>query len=114
MTSDQKLLTSEEKLLAVLSHGGFFLFPIIVPLLIFLLKKDSEFVRNHAREALIFHLTIVIAGYISAILAIILIGLFTAVAVVIFALVVTIIAIVKAAEGKIYHYPLTSQWAQKL
>jgi uncharacterized Tic20 family protein len=108
------MYSSEEKLLAVLSHASFFLFPILIPLVIFLLKKDSPFVRDHAKEALIFHLATTIAVFISSILAFILIGFILTPLIVIFSIVVTIIAIIKAINGELYRYPITSVWAQKL
>jgi len=46
--------SGEEKLLAALCHGSALFFPILLPLIILLLKRDSLFVRNHAREALFF------------------------------------------------------------
>lgn len=108
------MISTEDKVLAVLSHASFFLFPILVPLIIFLVKKDSSFVRDHAREAMIFHIVVTIASLISSFLMIILIGFLLLPVIVVFSFVVTIIAIVKAIEGTHYHYPLTSQWAQKL
>ena len=40
--------TGEEKLLAALCHASAFFFPILIPLIVYLLKRDSLFVRNHA------------------------------------------------------------------
>lgn len=66
--------TGEEKLLAALCHASAFFFPILIPLIVYLLKRDSLFVRNHAREALVFHLFMIIAIFLCKLLFIVLIG----------------------------------------
>lgn len=110
--------TSEEKLLAALSHGFYFLVPVLGPLVIFLIYRDkSPWVANHAKEALVAQLTLAVAGVVGSILTVILIGILilavTAVAGIVYAI-FSIIGIIKAASGEEYHYPITSEWAQKL
>lgn len=117
MESNNRLLeemdAQEAKNWAVFSHLGTFagsIVPmgnVILPLLIYLLKKDeSEYVEYHAKEALNFQITLSIALVVSAILIIVLVGIFMLIGLVLFAVAISIIAAVKASQGTYYEYPL--------
>ncbi len=99
--------TPDEKTMGILSHilcivGGF-----IAPLIIYLIKKDeSVYIREQAKEALNFQLTMLICYIISWILIFVLIGLLLVFLVLICNLVFIIIATIKASEGKLYKYPI--------
>jgi uncharacterized Tic20 family protein len=115
-TPPPAVVSSEDKVLAIVCHLSFligglgFLF---LPLIIFLIKREtSVFVAFHAREALNFHLSLLLYSictlpflFLLACLFFILIPFYAALG--IFALVVAIIAAVRAAEGAYYQYPLT-------
>jgi uncharacterized Tic20 family protein len=97
-------------LLGLLVGGMTFLGPLIV----WLMKKDeSRFVDYHGKEALNFHLNILIytlvllgVGFATCFIGFIVTGpLLLALAV--YAIVMPIIAGIKANEGKLYEYPLT-------
>lgn len=109
--------SSEERLLAVLSHASFFILPVIAPLVILLLYKDrSGFAAGHAKEALIVQLALSVAAAIGGILTLILIGVVILALVGVagaFYAVCAIIGILKAVNGQEYHYPLTTRWAQR-
>jgi len=98
---------SEERTLAILSHilaiipgVGF-----LAPLVIYLVKRnDSSFVAANAKESLNFQLTIILL-YI--ILFITLIGVLLFWVVGILNTVLVIVATIKAAENKIYRYPVS-------
>lgn len=110
--------TTEEKLLAALSHAGFFFFHVILALVIYLLYKDkSEFVARHAKEALVVQLAFAATAIVGGLLCIVLIGFVIlavlGVAGVVYAI-CAIIAIIKAIGGEEFRYPLTSQFAQRL
>ncbi len=53
--------TSNDRLLAILCHLSEFIgVPILLPLVVYLvMKEDSAFVKDHAREALNFHLSLI-------------------------------------------------------
>src|SRR6185312_13976060 len=73
---------------------------IIGPLVIYLLKKDEmPFVRDQAREALNFQITMFIAFLISWVLVIVLIGFVLLFALGIIDLIFCIVAAIKASEG---------------
>ena len=74
-------------------------FPIIGPLIIWLMKKDqSPYLDAKGRELLNFQISYFIYAMISAVLIAVLIGIAS--------FIFTIIGIVKAADGKVYRFPL--------
>jgi uncharacterized Tic20 family protein len=95
--------TSDEKTMALLSHVLTFFFPLLAPLIIYLIKKDeSAFVAYHAKESLNFQITLVI---ICIILFITVIGILLLWVVGIIGAVLVIVATIRASEGKLYKYP---------
>ena len=99
--------SSNDKLLAILCHlSGFIGVPLILPFVIYLvMKEDSIFVKNHAREALNFHLSLFFYTLLCVPLTMILIGVPMLIALGLFAAVVAILAAVKVADGAHYRYP---------
>jgi uncharacterized Tic20 family protein len=110
-------ISSEDKILAVLCHASILvggLGYLIVPLIIYLLKREtSPFAGFHAKEALNFHLSLLIYVICTLPLLFIFSCLFMIVGIPLYgtlALVVIIFAIiasVRASEGAYYLYPLT-------
>jgi len=97
--------TSDEKTLALLAHVLTFVFPILAPLIIYLVKKDeSSFVAYHAKESLNFQITLLIICFV---LFITIVGILLLWLVGIAALVLVIVATIRAAEGRLYRYPFT-------
>ena len=97
--------TSDEKTLALLSHVLTFVFPILAPLIIYLVKKDeSSFVAYHAKESLNFQITLFIVCFV---LVITVIGILLVWAVGLIAVALVIVATVRASEGKLYKYPFS-------
>jgi uncharacterized protein len=101
-------VTGDERTLAILAHiltlvGGF-----LVPLIIWLVKKDeSVFVAESAKESLNFQITLFIAFAICFLLIFVLIGAFLMPIVGLIGLVLVIVATIRTSEGKIYRYPLS-------
>lgn len=109
---------SGDKALIILSHlsaliGVGFLLPFIVWLV---KKEDNQQVAAHAKEALNFHISLLIYTLCAAPLVFMLIGapfvfmligipLLSAIG--IGGIVLAIVAAIKASEGKFYRYPLT-------
>lgn len=78
---------------------------IIVPLIVYLVKKDeSPTITYHAKEALNFHLSIVIYSFACAITCI---GIPLAIVIGIAGIVLSIIAAVRVKDPIPYRYPLT-------
>lgn len=98
----------EETIWAVLAHLSIFAFALIGPLVIYLVKRDeSPFTRQHAAEALNFHITLAIAGVISVILLFVLIGFFFLLVLAVAGPVLGILAAIAASKRQPYRYPLT-------
>lgn len=99
-------ITRDERLLATAIYVLSFIFPILGPLIIWLLKKDdSAFIDYHGREYLNFFISYTVYGMIASVLAFVLIG-FLLLPIIGLALVVfTIIGAVKAFEGEMYRIP---------
>jgi hypothetical protein len=97
---------SDDRLWIVFSHISMLLgVGIVLPLVIYLVKKDdSPVVAGHAKEALNFHISILIY---SAICVATCVGAPLAIGVGIFGMVFAIIAAVKSGEPIPYRYPLT-------
>ncbi|GAA4506871.1 DUF4870 domain-containing protein [Brevibacterium yomogidense] len=98
--------SQDDKTMSVLSHVGAMLVSAIVPLIVFLIKKDdSPFVREHTRQSLNLQIMLIIAGFVSSLLTIVLIGFVLLPIVVVVGWVLQIIAAVKAYNGEMYRIP---------
>jgi uncharacterized Tic20 family protein len=99
--------TSDEKTLAILAHALNFVFPLLAPFIIYLVKRDdSRYVAEHARESLNFQISVAILYLCLIPLVFIIVGVPLMIALAIFHFVVVIIASIKASDNKIYRYPL--------
>jgi uncharacterized protein len=105
--AQQPMTPDDERLWAMLAHLSILAFSIIAPIIILAVYgKRSQFVSDQAKEALNFHITLFLAGIVSAILIFVIIGIFLLMAVAIGGLVFGIIAAIKAYEGTPYRYPV--------
>jgi uncharacterized protein len=98
-----------DKIWSMLSHLSWFIgVPFLLPLVVyFAMRDESEYVAVNAREALNFHLSIVIYALCCLPLVFIVIGVPLLVIMILASLVLAIVAAIKAADGGCYHYPLT-------
>jgi uncharacterized Tic20 family protein len=81
---------------------------IIVPLVIYLTKKDaSSFVADHAKESLNFQINQLVLTIAFAVLSLVGIGCVLLLAQCVFELIVVIRASMAAKDGQTYRYPLT-------
>lgn len=102
-------MTSDDKLWAVFCHlSVLFGVGLLLPLIVWLVKKDeSPGVAAHAREALNFHISLYIYGFVSAVLIFFCIGYFLLMGLALFGLVCAILAAIEASKGGFFRYPLT-------
>jgi len=98
-----------DKLWSVFSHLSSFIgLPFLLPLVVYLVMKgESEYVAANAKEALNFHISVLIYLLCCVPLVFIVIGIPMAIVVGVCSLIFSIIAAIKASEGGCYHYPLT-------
>ncbi len=81
---------------------------IIGPLIVWIVRRDqSAFVAEHAREALNFNITVVLAALACMVLMMVFVGFILGTALFVVWLVFTLIAAIKASEGEHYRYPFS-------
>jgi uncharacterized protein len=101
------VVSTDDRNIALLVHLGTLFGVFLVPLIVWLVKKDeSEFVAEHAKESLNFQISLILYIMASAILVFIIIGIFLLFAIIILSLVTVILASVAASKGEMYKYPL--------
>jgi hypothetical protein len=110
-------LTSQERLWSVFCHLSYFfglaLISFIFPLTVYLVTRgDSPFITHHAREALNFHLSLLVYGLVCVPLCFIFIGIPLLIALAIVGVVCSIVATVKASKGVYYQYPVTIRFVR--
>jgi len=111
--------TSNEKQWALASHLGTligYVVPfgnIIVPLVIYLSKKDeSEVIADQARESLNFQITCTIFIIISVIMLLVLIGFVLLPVAILFQLIFVVLAAIVVDKNKLYRYPISIRLVQ--
>ena len=98
---------SDDKTMALIAHLGQVFGGFVVPLVIYLIKKDtSPFVRHHAAEALNFSITTAIASIVCIVLIFLIIGLLLLPVLIIGHLVFVVMAAMAANRGEWYRYPI--------
>jgi uncharacterized Tic20 family protein len=81
---------------------------VLGPLIVWLARRDqSAFVAAHAKEALNFNISVLLAAVVCALLMLVFIGVLLGTALFIAWLVLTLIAAIKASEGELYRYPFS-------
>lgn len=98
-----------DKIWSMLSHLSALLgVGLVLPLVVYLaMRHESQYVAAHAREALNFHISVLIYSLCCLPLVFILIGIPLMLVIGLGSLVLAIIATVKASNGECYRYPLT-------
>ena len=105
------LSPDDQRLWATLIHIGGIFFGILPSLIGYLITRDrGEFIRQHTRAALNFHLTLLIGIFACVILAFVLIGVFLLIPLEILALVFGILAAIAANSGQPYRFPISIEF----
>jgi len=112
--------TSDERKWAMLCHLsalsvyiGIPFGNVLGPLVIWLLKRDeSSYVDEQGREAINFHMSMMIYVIVATMFSFIIIGIPFLIALFISSIVFSIIAAVKASDGVAYRYPMTIRLLQ--
>ncbi len=102
-------VSSHDRLWSVLCHlSGFLGAPILIPLGVYLvMKRDSAFVGAHSKEALNFHLSLLVYGLALIPLCFIGVGFILVAALAIAYAILSIVAAIKTSENQAYRYPIT-------
>src|SRR5262249_15986671 len=98
--------SKDDRTMAMVCHiGGIFGF--LVPLIIWLIKKDeSRYIDHHGKEAVNFHITMLIGHIVAGITVCLTFGALNA-AVYVVAIVFSILGGVAANRGEWYRYPIS-------
>jgi uncharacterized protein len=96
-----------DKVSAILTHIGGIFFWFVPSLIVYLAVSGNPWLKEQARNALNFQLTMLIAFVIGIVLSFIGIGFLIVWAVEVLVVVLSIVAAVKANQGETYKYPLT-------
>ena len=108
------LRPEDQRLWATLTHVGGMLFTVVAPLVAYLVLRDrGDFVREHTRVALNFHITMAIVYVAGSILSIVLVGFLLILAAGIVTIVFAIMAAVAANRGETYKYPLSIEFIKQ-
>jgi len=99
----------QEKIWTILCHlSAWFGLALLLPLVVYLaMKEDSDYVAANAKEALNFHLSVLIYSLCCVPLMFVFVGIPLFFIIWIGALICAIIAAVRASDGGCYHYPMT-------
>lgn len=100
--------TQDDKTLAILTHLSGIFFSIIVPLVVWLVSKDTKpWLTDQSKEALNFQITVLIGYMISSVLMMVLIGFVLFLIVWAVSIILCIVAAVRVSQGAAFRYPLT-------
>ena len=101
-------IMKEDYSIGVLTHVLNIFFPLLGPLVIWLIYKDrSDFVDQHGREAINFAISFYIYSFVSWMLCLVIIGFFILPFLLVAFFVFPIIGATKANEGKLYRSPIS-------
>jgi uncharacterized protein len=102
---------ADQRLWATLVQIGGIFFGVLPSLIGYLLTRDrGEFIHQHTRRALNFHITYLIVIAASIVLSFVLIGIFILLAAEIVALIFSIMAAVAANSGQPYKFPISIEF----
>ncbi len=107
-------VSSSDRLWCIACHlSGVVGAPIILPLIVYLvMKQESAFVTGHAREALNFHLSLLLYTILLIPLCFIGVGFVLGGVLFILYVVLSILAAIKSSENLPYRYPITIRFVR--
>jgi uncharacterized Tic20 family protein len=113
-TPPQPMSPEDQRLWATLTHVGGIFFSLVVPIIAYLVLRDrGQIVKEHTRQALNFHITMAIAGFVCSLLAFVVIGLVLLPILYVIVIVFAIMAALAANRGDFYRYPLTIEFIKQ-
>ncbi len=109
MNEPTPITNPNERLLIIASHlSVLFGVGLLLPLVVYLIQNDrGNPIATNAREALNFHISVLVYSLCCLPLALIFIGFPLLMGIAIATVVFAILATVKTADGSTYRYPLT-------
>lgn len=104
--SQATMKSGDEKILLLATHLLGIVSGFVGALVVYLVAKSTT-VKEHAREALNFQLTLLIGYLIASVLTLVLIGIFLWMALYVVNIIFCVLAAVKANDGVLWSYPGT-------
>lgn len=102
-------VSNDSKNLALLTWLGMIFLGVLLPLVVYLIKTDDDFLREHAKAALNWSITAFIGMFIGGILAVVVVGFVLIAVIGICNVVFAILGAVAASRGEFYVAPFTWQ-----
>ncbi|GAA1493396.1 DUF4870 domain-containing protein [Curtobacterium herbarum] len=110
----QPMTPEDQRLWATLTHVGGIFSNVLVPVIAFFVLRDrGQFVREHTRVALNFHITMAIAYFAGILTSVLGIGFLVITAAGIVSIVFGILAALAANQGQFYRYPLAIEFIKQ-
>lgn len=101
------MATSDQRTYALIMHLGSLFIGFLVPLVMWLVKKDeSPFIDDHGKQLMNWHISLVIYFIISMVLILVIIGIFLFLLLIVLHVVFSILGAIAANNGDTYKYPL--------
>jgi uncharacterized protein len=98
--------SNDDKNIATFTHLAGTVFSFIPGLVVWILKKDdSAYLAHHAKEALNFQITVLMAAFVAKLLMWVLIGFAIFPLIILANIVFCIIAAISTSKGESYRYP---------
>lgn len=97
-----------DKVWGMLCHlSGFMGVGFLLPLVVYLaMRRESEYVATHSREALNFHISVLIYSLCCIPLVFLVIGIPLLIIIGLVSLILSIVAAVRCSNGEYYEYPM--------
>jgi len=100
--------TADQRTYALFMHLGSLFVGFLVPLVMWLIKKDeSPFIDDHGRKLMNWNISLIIYSIVSFVLILVFIGILMLFALVLLHLIFSILGAVAANKGESYTYPLS-------
>jgi len=110
----QPMSPEDQRLWATLTHVGGIFSNVLVPVIAYFVLRDrGNFVREHTRAALNFHITMAIAYFAGVLTSVLGIGILVIAATGIVSIVFGVLAALAANQGQFYRYPLSIEFLKQ-
>ena len=107
-------VSQDDRTMAIVAWIGGIFVSFLVPLVIYLVKKDqSKFVAFHAMQSMAFFGAVLIAYFIAGALTVVLVGFLLFPAIFVLTLVYGILAALAANRGEWYEIPIVGKFARQ-
>ena len=102
------MTTNDQRTYALFMHLGSLFVGFLVPLVMWLIKKDeSPFIDDHGRSLMNWNISLIIYSVVSIIMFLVIIGIFMLLGLILLHLIFSILGAVAANKGDAFKYPMS-------